>query len=765
MRKTLACDLAIMDQIGMESRRIPTDRESRSTRAGHSKCGCWPASRTRRWPCIAGDGRQARLIGPRLLLAVDEYEDVEWVESRQIYLGTYSCAVQNCDESEMRSPEPDHSINTLEGDADDGLDGYLDDVEDHEPPVPEQYTFDPTDVARAAAVLDSVFKNLITGWDGWGAVDKAVEELDQPLSGGCTRVLGKIAARPLKLDHDGNPGVQLSDGNGFGIVTVSEVEADDVLLWVALVDTVTAPGAVARLSDLLFVRRDGKPGEHALRAIAGYLAAIGDQDNDLNCTKYLLRAWHLCRLIRNTALETRCRAEIEKRVDVLIAGDGMSRPGVLFPLVEAMCTVPLEIGRAPAAKTRIDSVLAIMASTESRGYLASRIAALRRKILGSATSDEQRRAIDLDELDGYVRSADEANHPATLMAHLEAAAKLATRRGLVTQTREIAARMQAIPVEDLQGEVIRSSTTLPDWIPESLLERFTRGLDWREGMAEFLLDPEPPSGKVSIHRDYAVSNRNGLRRLLRTVITGTSGLPRATLSQGQEEDLNDMAFSSRVHAEFQGRMLLAALTRISTSYGVPDVSELATFISECGARDKRLALSLAKGFRYFWDGDYEAAIAIVTPKIEAAARGLLCELDEGIYRVQKNKDPGGYPGLYVLLNELGKLGFDEDWSWFLKWLLLGPTGMNIRNEISHGFVSDLRPEYAVLILRAASLLFTSSPVSDEFGRRIDVLPQLRPLSGAARRADAVLQAVVSVSSRVHSLGMMLRIRLRRGVPV
>lgn len=141
-------------------------------------------------------------------------------------------------------------------------------------------------------------------------------------------------------------------------------------------------------------------------------------------------------------------------------------------------------------------------------------------------------------------------------------------------------------------------------------------------------------------------------------------------------------------------------------YGIPGESQVAAFLSHDGRSDESLALSLARSFRHYWQDDYEACVHVVTPKIEAAARALLRELDEGIYRVQVAKEPGQYPGLYVLLQELEKLGLDESWAYFLRWLLLGPFGINIRNEIAHGFVTHTGPVYAALILRAAALLIT-----------------------------------------------------------
>jgi hypothetical protein len=78
----------------------------------------------------------------------------------------------------------------------------------------------------------------------------------------------------------------------------------------------------------------------------------------------------------------------------------------------------------------------------------------------------------------------------------------------------------------------------------------------------------------------------------------------------------------------------------------------------------------------------------------------------GVYRVQAGKDPGGYPGLFVLLDELEKLALDESWAFFFRWLLLGPYGLNVRNEVAHGFVFDISPTYAALTLRAVSVLVT-----------------------------------------------------------
>jgi hypothetical protein len=60
-------------------------------------------------------------------------------------------------------------------------------------------------------------------------------------------------------------------------------------------------------------------------------------------------------------------------------------------------------------------------------------------------------------------------------------------------------------------------------------------------------------------------------------------------------------------------------------------------------------------------------------------------------KLQAGPDQGQYLMLYPLLQQLQELGMDESWIYFLRWMLLAPPGMNIRNDIAHGFVSRISP--------------------------------------------------------------------------
>jgi hypothetical protein len=292
-------------------------------------------------------------------------------------------------------------------------------------------------------------------------------------------------------------------------------------------------------------------------------------------------------------------------------------------------------------------------------------------------------------------------------AHLADAIEIARARGLSDVVREVTAELQAIPVNDLGLRRHSTSVRVPADQVERFLHGFTASPKWRDGM-RFFLNTDCPTGDVAQLRQQAhdIARVAPLVSVIPTSLLGGDGLPRWTAQSPEEQEAGRMATCARIRAELQGQYLAQGLHRLAERYGIPDEASLVVFLSENGQSDSALAASLARAFLHFWQGDYEACAHVAVPKIEAAARVLLRELDEGIYKLQLGKDQGQYPVLYSLLKELEQLAMDESWTYFLRWLLLAPPGMNIRNDLAHGFISVISPVYAVLILRAAAMLIT-----------------------------------------------------------
>ncbi|MGK9272514.1 hypothetical protein KXR83_16100 [Williamsia muralis] len=316
--------------------------------------------------------------------------------------------------------------------------------------------------------------------------------------------------------------------------------------------------------------------------------------------------------------------EIEGRIDKATVKQILKLPGVYFPLLAILAEPAARKGRTPTVD--VAAVLEKLAVAVAVDHLASSIATMRRNV-SDMTLPEVVRAIAEQEVSGHLRNADAAVHPATELLHLESAAKLAAQRGLPHLGTEIAARMQALASHDLGMELTQTTSTMPAHAPERYLRQFTQSRTWRGGLRLFMTQPDAPSGQVKRHQEFAESQRGSLARLLPPKILGRDNLPRVTLS-ASDADLarHDMALSGRFSAETFGRFGVEALDRMRKAYGIPQLDDLTIAICEIGARDIELARSLARGFIHFWEGDFESSLAVVTPRIEAAARALLHEL-------------------------------------------------------------------------------------------------------------------------------------------
>ena len=92
-----------------------------------------------------------------------------------------------------------------------------------------------------------------------------------------------------------------------------------------------------------------------------------------------------------------------------------------------------------------------------------------------------------------------------------------------------------------------------------------------------------------------------------------------------------------------------------------------------------------------------------------------------------------------------RIALDESWAYFIKWLLLGPIGMNIRNDLAHGFVHDAGPVYSALVLRAAAVLVpltrpdVGTAESDGDDLRSLRLEDEPPQDAGARRARSAMK--------------------------
>lgn len=620
-------------------------------------------------------------------------------------------------------------------DATDGVDAGVIDLDAENPAAVAArhapYVFDTSHVAVGAAVIDEAFATHDVDWHYRGtALRNAAEqhELTDPL----LRELVFIAEYRLRHADPGRAGCELEPQRSTDAFSyppaIQDAAGSVVELWQALVGEVTAPLARARMADLLLTRREGNVPALAAQAVDGYLTfGTGTKALSFDVVDALIRAWTLTRRFFLAAQQTQARTAMLNAAALVVASG--ESPGVALPLLAALSQ---ESAGDPAFDDVLTDLLArAMTAYSDRPNIVAELGALRR---ARATSDDERRQIDREEAESALARA-EASSGAVRVVHLQEAIRVARRRDVPdVRARATALLQQTDPAElPLQPIVVRSSRPVDMVTP--FLAPFTMSSDWRDGL-DYFLSIESPMGSVDRLRKTR-QDESDLFRLAKffpPLVLRHDGLPTWEPPSEDAREAYDLARIALSHAETWGRLLADGLRLFADEYGPPEAAEITVELVARWGCDERLARVLAHGLHYFWRDDFEACVHVVIPKMETALRGLLRELDEAVYQEQVGNDPGGFPGMYVMLRAIEKLGFDPDWVYFLKTLLLEPPGRNIRNDLAHGSLPDVGPVYAALVLRAAALLIVLTPpqpggLGDSSGNR-------PPLVTAEERAAA-----------------------------
>ena len=334
-------------------------------------------------------------------------------------------------------------------------------------------------------------------------------------------------------------------------------------------------------------------------------------------------------------------------------------------------------------------------------------------VLDALLAVETRRASgDYDRLDELARArvsarlaaAEHASDGMRKMFYYEEAAQLARTLGANDLAERAVRAMQSIGDDNMGWATHSMDITLPRWIVESEVRRYTGARDWRTGLARWL-QSSPPTGKYQANRKQTIDSLQGtvFWRIF-PVRRFSHGMPQRSGGRDDEEALDsEIRRTEQFNLVTHGGMLTEALSRIGELPGAPTRSELATFLIETFDVEAQLADALSHGIALYWAGDFIAAATVVTPTVETAARALLRESNFALYKVETGRTIGQFLQLGSMMAMLDEQLLDLDWSRFLTNLLL-PPGYNLRNELAHGFALNASPLQAAMLIRAAGLL-------------------------------------------------------------
>ncbi len=497
---------------------------------------------------------------------------------------------------------------------------------------------------------------------------------------------------PLRGDSD----------NWYWPQPIRNVDAAVKALWAEIAAGATDPVVAARSNDLCFAGQVGNGRTYALAAGDAYLRWPQTALEPLDVALGLVRAWTLGRVVADSALEQRSYEEMTSYARSKIDDGG--NPGTVLPLLEALTTPPRTAPGVPVAD--LDSMLSDARELFEASYLQVRLAAMMRR---TAQDDAGREVANRAEVQAHLDDASRSDHATVRMHHFAAAAAAAKRLNLKDLEATAVRGLQAINQEDLGLQSIRTSTSLPAQVPESFLRQFDEALDWRQAIHRFL-HTESPTGSYDKNLRSAQKSlaQPSLRHLLGGVRLGAHGLPQQSTSDDDDRLQQELVQFEEMSAGLYGLWYADGLRRIATTFGIPAKDEIAAFLVEAYGCDQRLAKTFATAVRLFWQEEFEAAVHLAVPIVEASARALLLELNEPLYRVEQGRSIGQFPGLGFLLPQLLTLDFDPDWERFLGTLLL-PRGNNLRNLVAHGFVHSTAPSTVALVLRASGLMAILAP--------------------------------------------------------
>ncbi|MGW5079562.1 hypothetical protein [Micromonospora echinospora] len=484
--------------------------------------------------------------------------------------------------------------------------------------------------------------------------------------------------------------------------------------WSELAQTVKSPGAKAHFFDLLVYRGGPNTPERAAQAISAYVdfasasvsrVAVAEENHDVplnerDCSLSLGRALSLLHIASASpqarALASKAAAAAFQHARV---GLHSSVPRV-GGTVSLLAVLTATAGRLDAEQRKELSRLIRQAMNSYRTFIhvVDELAELS-ILLDPATREE----VSRERVEARLDSATD-REPMVAMIFLEEAARLAKDLHIPDLAASATRLMQDLAKEDFGFHVIETTSSIPRELMSAQIHLLSQGRDWRESLESWLQGP-PPSGDADSNRRNARESMAGtLMAFLPSVHFGADNLPRWHAETEDDRLLERLGWFEDLQLATNGDLLAVALNRIAEMHGVPPLEELALFLSGNGRGDYALGLALARSLRRYWHQDFEGSLHTSAVRVEAAARRLVLLLDEPAYSVARQNNPGKYVGLSDLLEILAQRDFDESWDRFIRSLLLGPVGKNLRHDVAHGFqVAEPGPATAALALRAFSL--------------------------------------------------------------
>lgn len=586
------------------------------------------------------------------------------------------------------------------------------------------------DATTALTTLGSMLDDEARTSDGLWKLDSAVRQLlrraeDAQVPEDAEGVLALRAALDAityRLSFEEGrclvvPYLQLADGTTQPL-EVNAQSSDVVNRWRGLLETTTHEAWRSRLGHLLVASESlvgRKRVEVARAAIDDYLALPWDWGSGLDSVDALRAALALARQFRLDAERARVLDTIAAAARASLA-ETPEAPGIVLRLTQTLVD-----SRDPPAD--VDAIL-----EDARTAYADNIhnldQVIEQQLVRGASDQTRAAALWAERVRAWLHVADSCGD--IRRAHfLQIALEHASRSGDKALRQEATSRLQEMTLEDLKLQGISTGMVLRGEDIARSVRSITESASWQDALDAFAV-LGPPTGDVTENRRVVDEHAREfvLSKLFPVTQYGSDGLPRFSATTDDERAEYDLTQQETFHLQFQGHLVAEALLRFPAHHPLPTSEELTEHFARNPLVDRPLAAALARSFLRWWAGDHEGAGFTVAPRIEALARNLLLATNAPLYRLQRERAPGQYPGLGFLLEQLRLRGFPESWYRYLFTVLANSAGWNARNELAHGFLDHLDLVTSALLLQCAANLALALPTTEEGGS--DIPPAASP---------------------------------------
>lgn len=617
---------------------------------------------------------------------------------------------------------------------------------------------DPSDVARVAATLDDISQQP-SRWKRhqrahelflsrpYGApaqppakASQAEDDLEETLE---DEDVITAAALPLlersawaamryhvEIANDGakerarmEPDMREPDGTTDPVDT-DDLHPDVLHSWLALAGVATSSAARAQLGHLLFQAGASEGRTHAQNAIDGYLAlAAGDarHTDKVHAARIAVR---LARAVNDTSRYETALTQLGTVAENAITG---SKPSV-GAARDAFRTLISENA------TGTDALIELACAAWPRSEQTDMFLHLLLKV---ATDPADRDSIWARRVNNFIDIAEHTDRNIVRAMRLRQALEVAEQSGIRELRQRAAVLLQGVRHLDLGMMHISASRHqfeehFEEVVAQLLQDRGAGELTpigdedagsdngdnengedgedgrsgeerptWYRRLVNFA-NIEPPTGDPTSNRELIAMRQrlSPLSQIFPKQLQTPEGLPLyAAGSESEEFELDLVGWESELLTTWTP-FCAEALQRVIAD-DMPTTEHLVASLTSDPVSPPQIAVQLAASFQRFWSGDGEGAVFITLPLIEALIRNAVIDSDHGIYRLQKNQQPGQYVGLGLLLPlYYDSYNIDEREQRFLTAMFNHPAGWNLRNLAMHGYLPNVSGQVAALVLYA-----------------------------------------------------------------